>query len=129
MVLIHSKSTVKERWEAVVDEYKLKSEYCTISFNSAGPMTRDGPAEILVSATSQTCRDMSKFSDIFGSFALQTAHFYDGHQMFSAPGKNRRDERDYSVSERGCVTRDCRIERNGTVCEDGFEEEVFRDEV
>ena len=27
MVLIHSKTTVKERWEAVVQEYTLKSEY------------------------------------------------------------------------------------------------------
>jgi hypothetical protein len=26
--------------------------YCSISFNSAGPVTRDGPAEILVSALS-----------------------------------------------------------------------------
>jgi hypothetical protein len=32
-----------------------------ISINSAGPVTRDGPAEILVSATSQSCRDMLKF--------------------------------------------------------------------
>ena len=50
--------------------------YCTISINSAGPVTRDGHAEILVSATSQTCRDMSKFSDIFGSFAPQATIFF-----------------------------------------------------
>ena len=31
--------------------------YCTISFNSTGPVTCDRPAEILVSATSQTCPD------------------------------------------------------------------------
>jgi len=40
--------------------------YCTISINSAGPVTRDGPAEILVSATSQSCRDMPKNLGIFG---------------------------------------------------------------
>jgi hypothetical protein len=42
--------------------------YCTISFNSAGPVTRDGPAEILVSATSQSCRDMPKFLGNFRQF-------------------------------------------------------------
>ena len=30
---------------------------------------RDGPAEILVSATSQMCRDMYKFSEIFRQFS------------------------------------------------------------
>jgi hypothetical protein len=45
--------------------------YCTISFNSAGPVTRDGPAEILVSATSQSCCEMPKFWEIFGSLAPQ----------------------------------------------------------
>jgi hypothetical protein len=34
--------------------------YCTISFNLAGPVTRDGPAEIFVSAPSKSCRDMPK---------------------------------------------------------------------
>ena len=37
------------------------------------------------------------------------------HQIDSAPGQNRRDERDYSAFRRGCVMRDCRIERNSTV--------------
>jgi len=44
-------------------------EYCTISFNSAGPVTRDGPAEILVSATSQSWRDMPKFLRNFRQFS------------------------------------------------------------
>jgi hypothetical protein len=35
--------------------------------------------------------------------------------MFSAPGQNQRDDRDFSAFMRGTVTRDCRIERNGTV--------------
>jgi Integrase zinc binding domain len=56
--------------------HEFIKKYCTISFNSAGPMTRDGTAEILVSATFQTCRDMSKFSDIFSSFAPQTTIFF-----------------------------------------------------
>jgi hypothetical protein len=34
--------------------------YSTISFNSAGPVMCDGPAEIFVSAPSQSCRDMPK---------------------------------------------------------------------
>ena len=38
----------------------LHCYYCTISFNSAGPVTRDGPAEIFVSAPPQSCRDMPK---------------------------------------------------------------------
>ena len=37
------------------------------------------------------------------------------HQMISAPGQNQRDVRDYLASGRGCVMRDCRIERNTTV--------------
>jgi hypothetical protein len=45
-----------------------------------GPVTRDGPAEILVSATSQTCRDMSKISEKFWQFcaagAQATKFFY-----------------------------------------------------
>jgi len=32
-------------------------------------VTRDGPAEILVSATSQTCRDMPKILGIFRQFS------------------------------------------------------------
>ena len=36
--------------------------YCTISFNWAGGVMRDGPAEILDSASSQIWRDMLKFS-------------------------------------------------------------------
>jgi hypothetical protein len=42
--------------------YYEKNYYCTISINSAGPVTRDGPAEILVSASSQSRRDMPEFS-------------------------------------------------------------------
>jgi len=45
--------------------------YCTISINSAGPVTRDGPAEIMVSATSQSCHDMPKNLGILGSLAPQ----------------------------------------------------------
>jgi hypothetical protein len=37
------------------------STYGTISFNSAGPVTRDGPAEILVSAGCQNHRDILFF--------------------------------------------------------------------
>jgi hypothetical protein len=51
----------------------LAMVYCTISFNSAGPVTRDGPAEILVSALAQTCRDMHK---IFGRLAPQATKFF-----------------------------------------------------
>jgi hypothetical protein len=74
--------------------------YCTISFNSAGPVTRDGPAEILVSATSQNRRDKPKFWEFFGSLAPQATNFFmnlsHDHQMNSAPNKNYRDYRDIS---------------------------------
>ena len=36
-------------------------EYCAISINSAGPVTRDSPAEILVSARRQNGRDSMFF--------------------------------------------------------------------
>jgi hypothetical protein len=42
--------------------------YCTILFNSSGHVTRDAPDENLVSATSQTCCDMSEISDNFRQF-------------------------------------------------------------
>jgi len=42
-------------------------------------VTRDGPAEILVSATSQSCRDMP---EIFGILAPQaTKNFYISHMI------------------------------------------------
>jgi hypothetical protein len=47
----------------------LLKDYCTISINSAGPVTRDGPAEILVSATSQSCCDMPEFLGNFRQFS------------------------------------------------------------
>ena len=42
-------------------------------------------------------------------------------KKFLAPGQNWRDERDYSAFGRGCMMRDCRIERNGTVVSFFFE--------
>ena len=73
-------------------EKKRKTWYCTISFNSAGPMTRDGPTEILVSATSQTCRDMSKFSENYWQFSAagdeKFLYLTCDHQMTLASYKN-----------------------------------------
>ena len=43
--------------------------YYTISINSAGPVTCDGPAKILVLVTSQSCHDMPKNLGIFGQFS------------------------------------------------------------
>jgi hypothetical protein len=40
---------------------KIKIMYCPISINSAGPVTRDGPAEILVSADARNGRDITFF--------------------------------------------------------------------
>jgi len=48
-------------------------QYCTISFNSAGIVTRDGPTEILVSADAKSGRDMAK---IFGSLPPEAAEIY-----------------------------------------------------
>ena len=72
--------------------------YCIISFNSAGPVTRDGPAEVLVSTTSQNHHDKPKFWELFGSLAPQATNFFinlsHDHQMNSAPNKNYCDYRD-----------------------------------
>ena len=80
--------------------YDWPALYCIISFNSAGPVTHDGPAEILVSTTSQNRRDKPKFWEIFGSLAPQATNFFinlsHDHQMNSAPNKNYRDYRDIS---------------------------------
>ena len=45
---------------------KIQNQYFTISFNSAGPVMRDGHAEILVSTLSQSCcdSDMAKYSAV-----------------------------------------------------------------
>ena len=77
-----------------------QQSYCIISFNSAGPVTCDGPAEILVLTTSQNRRDKPKFWEIFGSLAPQATNFFinlsHDHQMNSAPNINYRDYRDIS---------------------------------
>ena len=52
---------------------RLVWRYCTISFNSAGIVTRDGPTEILVSADAKSGRDMAK---IFGSLLPEAAKIY-----------------------------------------------------
>ena len=44
--------------------------YCTILFNSAGIVTRDGPTKILVSADTQSDCDMANF---FSSLLLEAA--------------------------------------------------------
>ena len=47
------------------DKWIQDSEwYCAISINSAGPVTRDSPAEILVSARHQIGRDSKFFRHI-----------------------------------------------------------------
>ena len=51
-------------------------------------------------------------------FLLKKRHIltkFELSKKFSALGQNQRDARDYSASGRGCVMRDCRIERNTTV--------------
>ena len=59
-----------------------------------------------------TCGKFRQCSAAGDEKFLYQAH---NHQMISAPGQNQRDVRDYSASRRGCVMRDCRIERNTTV--------------
>ena len=56
--------------------FLFKVLYCMISYNSAGCVMRDWSAEILVSATSRTCRGMSKF--------------WENLRQFSAAGRRRR---------------------------------------
>ena len=54
----------------------------------------------------------------FFGFCLKKRHILTTFELckkFSALGQNQRDTRDYSASGRGCVMRDCRIERNTTV--------------
>ena len=59
-----------------------------------------------------TCGNFRQYSAAGDEKIPYRAYIY---QMNSAPAQNQRDERDYWVSKRGCVMRDCRIERNGTV--------------
>ena len=53
--------TSRLRWEQVACDIYI---YCAISINSAGPVTRDSPAEILVSARRQNVRDSMFFRHI-----------------------------------------------------------------
>ena len=51
-------------------------------------------------------------------FLLKKRHIltkFELSKKFSALDQNQRDTRDYSASGRGCVMRDCQIERNTTV--------------
>ena len=72
--------------------------YCTISFNLAGLVMHDGPAEILVSAPSQSCHDMPKFFWQF-STAGDKKFLYLEHvrQMILAPDEIYRDLCDIST--------------------------------
>ena len=59
-----------------------------------------------------------EYGEIFFGFCLKKRHIlikFELCKKFSALGQNQRDARDYSASGRGCVMRDCRIERNTTV--------------
>ena len=64
-------------------------------------MTRDTSDEILVSTTSQTCRDTSRFSANFRQFSAAGNEFYlylaRDHQMNSSLYKIFRDYRDISA--------------------------------
>ena len=54
----------------------------------------------------------------FFGFCLKKRHILTKFELckkFSALGQNQRDACDYLASGRGCVMRDCRIERNTTV--------------
>lgn len=77
------------------------ADYCSISFNSTGPVTRDRPVEILVSTTTQIRHDKPK---IWANFRLLSAaghekfrHLSHERQMISTPYKNLRDHRDISA--------------------------------
>ena len=67
MVVLQLESDFNERtfqggWNIYwVDEVIIFVVYCAISINLAGPMMCDGPAEILVLATSQNSCNMPKF--------------------------------------------------------------------
>jgi len=93
--------------------------YCTISINSAGPVTCDGPAEILVSATSRSCRDMPKNLGIFEQFSAagdekNSILVIQLPNEFGTLWKSPWQLWHFSNLE-GAMTRDCRIEWNGTV--------------
>jgi hypothetical protein len=64
-------------WPNVVNIFTVILKYCAISFNSAGPVTRDGPAEIFGFGT---LPKLPKFWEVFGSLAPQaTKNFYIQH--------------------------------------------------
>ena len=61
-------------------------------------MTRDRPAEILVSAPSQSCRDMPKFFRQFSATGDEKLLYLENvRQMISAPDEIDRDLRDIST--------------------------------
>ena len=97
----------------------IKTSYCTISINSAGPVTCDGPAENLVSVTTQSSHDIPKFLGIFWQFSAA------GDEKnsilvtwlpneFGTPEKSPWQQWHFSFLE-GPVMCDCWIEWNGTI--------------
>jgi hypothetical protein len=78
----------------------LRKRGYTVPFQSIrqGPWTRDGPAEILVSATPQGCRDLPKISAV--ERRRRRKKLYIGDiivKMNSTHHENRRDNRDISA--------------------------------
>jgi len=68
LVVFHSVLGQKICFGAYFEHHRYVN-YCTISINSAGPVTRDRPAENLVSATSQSYHDIPKFLGNFRQFS------------------------------------------------------------
>jgi len=90
-------------------------DYCSISFNSAGPVTRYRPAEILVSALSEFGRDKARNSAVqrrrpqkFTMLRLWSPNGF-------GTGKNCPLQPLHFGKFEGRVTRYCRIEWNSTV--------------
>ena len=93
--------------------------YWTFPFKSTGGVTRDHFHQFDISTTAKIWRDTSEIFDIESkvlSFSGLTAIL--GPVWCSGGSTNGRVTRDpcqISISTGGCVTRDCRFERNTTV--------------
>ena len=106
--------------DAILAEHSLhewgQAVYCSISFNSAGPVTRYRPAEILISALSEFGRDKARNSAV----QCRRPQNYTMLRLWLPNGFGTRKNCPlpplHFGNFEGRVTRYCRIEWNTTVC-------------
>ena len=88
--------------------------YCSISFNSAGPLTRYRPAENLVSALSEFSRDKARIRQ-YSAAGHKILLYWDWSPNSFGTWKNCPLQPLHFGKFQGCMTRYCQIEWNSTV--------------